>query len=244
MFTWLTTALVISVQLPELSASLTVVNGRQKLPIGQHFIALRRSADTYVALHDVVVRSEIGIANRPVIAVPVARRRLEIVIAQAVTLTAPDQRSPAEHAQPLPCKRLARGRAVWIFQIVDEPLVVIFHARVALLLDGPRAHDLGRVIAVFELVGRHVLGKLFRGDRAACFEQGDFQPRLGKLFRGPAARGARSHNHGVGFVTAVWTFTVPMAFVPISFPAPPSRTATAANSDSLALLPITSTVSQ
>ena len=75
----------------ELNFSAAHFHWREKLPVRQHLISLRRSADTYVPLHDVVIRCKIGIANRPVIAIPVAARRLKIVIAQPVTLTAPDQ---------------------------------------------------------------------------------------------------------------------------------------------------------
>src|SRR6266480_1266003 len=177
MSTWLTTALVNSVQLPEASEASIVIlrqdrrapdrhrvpelrfhacselnfsaahfHWREKLPVGQHLISLRCSADTYVPLHDVVIRCKIGIANRPVIAIPVAARRLKIVIAQSVAMTAPNQRSPTEDAQPLPCTWFAGRRAVRILEVIHKPFVVVFHARVTLLLHRPRAHHLGRVI--------------------------------------------------------------------------------------------------
>ena len=42
-----------------------------------------------------------------------------------------------------------------------------------------------------------MLGELRWADRAARFEQSDFQPGLRQLLGGPAARGARTYNHGI-----------------------------------------------
>ena len=162
------------------SPQLIFIGGRN-CAVGQHLVAFCGAGDADVLLHDVVKRSEIGVGDRPVIAVAIAAGGFEIVVAHAVALTAPDQRSPAEHAEPLPGKWLVGRRAVGILEIVDEPFVVVFHARVALLLDGPRAHDLRRMVAVLELVRGHVLGEFGRTDRAACFEQRDLEPGLGAV---------------------------------------------------------------
>src|SRR5256884_9238321 len=47
--------------------------------------------------------------NGPVISVTVAAGRLEIRIAEAIALTAPDERAPSQDAQPLPCKQIGRA---------------------------------------------------------------------------------------------------------------------------------------
>ena len=183
--------------IPQQNLSATHFHRRQKLSVGQHFISFRCSGDADILLDDVVVRRKIRIADRPIIAISVAARRFEIVRAPAITLPAPHQRSSAQYAQPLPGKRLVRRCAVRIFQIVHEPLVVVFHARVALLLHRPRARNLRRMIVVLQLVRRHVLGKLYWTHRASGFEQRNLQPRLRQLFCGPSACRARPHHHRV-----------------------------------------------
>src|SRR5580693_8811530 len=112
------------------------------MSIGKRRVVLLRSADTDVILRDVVVRREVGVRDGPVLAVSIVTVRLEIQIAQTVALPAPNHGSPADDAQSLPGERLVLGSAVRVFKIVDEPIVVVLHARVALLLYRPRLHNL------------------------------------------------------------------------------------------------------
>src|SRR5258707_7193346 len=72
---------------------------RQKLAVGQHFVAFGRAADSDIFLDDVVVGGKVGVRNWPVIAVAVAAGRLEVVVAQAIALPAPNERPASEDAQ-------------------------------------------------------------------------------------------------------------------------------------------------
>src|SRR5436305_1309581 len=63
----------------------------KKFAIGQHLVFLCRAADSYVVLHDVVKRGEIGVRKWPVNVVAVAARAFEIDIAQPITLSSPYQ---------------------------------------------------------------------------------------------------------------------------------------------------------
>src|SRR5580704_3912149 len=104
------------------------------MSIGKRRVVLLRSADADVILSDVVVGREVGVRDRPVLTVSIVTVSLEIQIAQTVALPAPNHGSPTHDTQPLPGERLVFGSAIRIFKIVDEPIVVVLHARVALLL--------------------------------------------------------------------------------------------------------------
>src|SRR5256885_2873568 len=157
----------------------------KKLAIGQHFVAFGRAADSDIFFDDVVVRREVSVRNRPVIVVAGAAGGLEVVVAQAIALAAPHERAASEDAQTLPREWFVGRRAVWIFKVVHEPLVVVLHARIALLLNRARADNFRRVVTILQLIAGHVLGELFRAHSAARFEQGYFQPGLRELFGGP-----------------------------------------------------------
>ena len=158
--------------------SATHFHCRQKLAVGQHFVAFGRAADSYIFLDDVVVRRKVSVRNRPVVAVAVTTGGFEVVVAQAIALPAPDERAASEDAQALPRERFVGRRAVRIFKIVHEPLVVVLHARVALLLNRTRAHNFRRVVTILQLVAGHVLGELFRAHGTTRFKQGYFQSGL------------------------------------------------------------------
>src|SRR5580692_10646046 len=108
------------------------------MSIGKRRVVLLRSADADVILGDVVVGGKVGVRNWPVLAVSIVTVSLEIQIAQTIALAAPNHGSPAHDAQPLPGERLILRSAIRIFKIVDEPIVVVLHARIALLLHRPR----------------------------------------------------------------------------------------------------------
>src|SRR5579859_4893816 len=150
-------------------------HGRQKLAVREHLVAFSSAADADIFFDDVVIRSEIGVGNRPIVAIAVAAGGFQIIVAHTVALASPDERAAAENAQALPGKRLPGRRAVGILEIVHEPLVVVFHAGVALFLDGARAGDFRVAIAILEFVRGHVLGEFFGRDGAAGFEEGNFQ---------------------------------------------------------------------
>src|SRR5271154_665903 len=76
--------------IPEQNFSAAHFHRREKLPVGQHFIAFQRAADSYVLFHGVVIGRKLGVVNRPIVAVSISTRRFEIVVAHAVALAAPD----------------------------------------------------------------------------------------------------------------------------------------------------------
>src|SRR5205823_3811399 len=102
--------------------------------------------------------------ERPVHAVPVHRSRFEIEIAEPVALAGPHVRASAHDAHPpLPAEGLSGRRRVRLFEIVREPVVVVFGARVALALARARpAHDFRRAVAIFEIELWFVLAEIGR----------------------------------------------------------------------------------
>ena len=75
---------------------------RLELAVGQLRHVLRHAGDADVVLDEVVVRSEVRVVDRPVLAVAVERLALEILLAQAVALASPDVRASADDAQCVP----------------------------------------------------------------------------------------------------------------------------------------------
>ena len=112
------------------------------MAVGQGVIPFCRAADAHIIFDNVVIGRQVFVGEWPVFAVTIVRGGFEIQVAQAVALAAPNQRSPADDPQPLPGEGFSRGRTVRVLHIVHEPVVVVLHARVALLLHGPRARDL------------------------------------------------------------------------------------------------------
>ena len=113
-----------------------------ELAVGQlgHVLGLALDAD--VVLDDVVVRREVVVVERPVLAVAVERLALQVLLAEAIALAPPHVGAAADDAQAaLPGERLVRRRRVRLLEIVGEPAVVVFHARVAVLLARARAAD-------------------------------------------------------------------------------------------------------
>src|SRR5690349_13557224 len=81
-------------------------HGRKELPIRKLRQSLPAAADADVRLNHVVVRLDIAICDRPVIAVAVMRSRLKLKIRIPVTDTAPQQRFSAYLAAANPHERL------------------------------------------------------------------------------------------------------------------------------------------
>jgi hypothetical protein len=94
-------------------------------------------------------------------------------------------------------ERLVGRRGVRLFEIVDEPIVIVFAAR-KLGLDGARlVEELRSFVAILELELGLVLGEILVGLRTAGFEERDLQTRFREAFAGPAAGGARADNYDV-----------------------------------------------
>ena len=170
-----------------------------KAAVGQLGHAFRLPGDPDVVLDDVVVGLEILVAERPVIAVPVVGPGLQVEIAQPITLPAPHVGAAADHAHPSkPAEWLVCRGGVGLVQIVREPVIVVFHAGVAVFLHGTRFPDqLVRPVAILQLEGAHVLrvGGISQG--ASTVHERHLDPRFGQPLGSPAAGGAGADDDDV-----------------------------------------------
>ncbi len=132
---------------------------RLEHPVRQPGIVLSLPRHADVRLDDVVVRREVGIPDRPVDADAVARGGLEVEVAEAIGLTAPDIRAPADHPDSThPRKALTWRRRVRLEAIVGVEAGVPLVARVGLRLLGARGGERRlRQPAVRQRRRRHVL---------------------------------------------------------------------------------------
>jgi len=162
-------------------------HGRVKLAVRQFVHALGHSGDAHVLFHQVVVGREVRVAERPILAVAVERGRFEVQIAEAIALPSPDHGAAAGHAQAAdPGERHVLGRGVRLFEVVSEPVVVVFVAEK--FLDGARPlNHLGRAVAILQLERRLVLRELTFRHGAPAIDQSYFNPRLGEPLTRPAA---------------------------------------------------------
>ena len=133
-----------------------------ELAIRQFVDPFRHTRDPDVLLHHVVIGSNVFVTQRPVLSVSIVRRGLEIEIAQPITLASPDVGAASRDAHaPLPAEWHLLGGGVGLVQIVAVPLVVVFHAGVAVLLHGTRLlDDRGRLVAILQLECRFVLAEI------------------------------------------------------------------------------------
>ena len=166
-----------------------------EVAVGQLRDVLRLSRNPDVVLDELVVRHEILVGDRPVLAVAVERLAVQILVAEPVRLAAPDIRAPADDTRAaLPTERLVVRGGVRFFEIVDEPLVVPLAARIAVTLTRARAaHPLARLIAIRQVVRRHVLGEVGVALRLSRFEERDLDAGLGQALRRPSAGGPGAH---------------------------------------------------
>src|SRR5581483_2758737 len=86
----------------------------QKVAVGQLRQSFRRAADTDEGFDLVVVRRNLGVADRPIVAVAIVRGGFEIIIRKPVALATPHNRAPADLPTTYPIKRLVRRRRVRI----------------------------------------------------------------------------------------------------------------------------------
>ena len=113
-------------------------------------------------------------------------------------MPAPDVGASTDHAHAaLPAERLVVGGGVRLLDVVREPVVVPLAARVAVALLRPRlANQFARLVAVFQLERRNVLGEVVVALRLSRFEQRDLDAGFGEPLGGPSTRGARAdHDH-------------------------------------------------
>ena len=141
---------------------------------------------------------------------PSKRLAFEILLAEAIALAAPDVGAAADDAHPaLPAEGLVRGSGVGLFEVVREPVVVVFGAGVAVALARPRlGHDARRASAIAQLEGLFVLRVVGVGQRAAGVDQRHAESGFGQAFGRPASGCAGSHHQDVVLVRGLRLHTV------------------------------------
>ena len=96
---------------------------RKKLSVGKIWNVLVRAADADELFDLVIVRRELGVGNRPVVAVAVSARGFEFIIRQAIALASPGDRATSDLAAANPIERLfVSGVGVRIIDVVDKEL--------------------------------------------------------------------------------------------------------------------------
>ena len=91
---------------------------------------LGHAGNAEIAVDPVVVRRDVGVFDRPVVAVAVAARRLEVVVGQAQRKASPDVGLAAERARAHPREV---GAGVGVVLLVDEELLGVVRAFAELL---------------------------------------------------------------------------------------------------------------
>jgi hypothetical protein len=174
------------------------LHGRQELAVGQLWKSVTAAADAGEPLGVVVPGRDVLVPDRPVDAVAVARVRLEVEIAPAVRLAAPQQRSAADVIPAHPVEALDFG--VGVLDVVDEP---VRRRRVGRVAGAGLLFLLGEIrrreaVAAGELPALHhrggIVGML---DVAPAFEHERAQPFLRQLLGRPTSADARSDDDGV-----------------------------------------------
>jgi hypothetical protein len=103
---------------------------RQKLAVGQLRQIFIRAADPDEILDLVVIGFEILVTERPRFTVAIALGSFEIVIAQAIRLATPGDRTPANLTSANPPERLVFRSRVRVVNIVNEEVMAVFIRRV------------------------------------------------------------------------------------------------------------------
>ena len=171
---------------------------RQVDAVGQLRQPVARAADAGEALDVLVPGRDVRVADRPVDAEAVLGVGLEVEVAPAVRLAAPEQRTAADVVAAHPVEALHLG--VRVLLVVDEPMGRRRMRGVAgpALLLLLRAVLAGQPVAAGELPAlqhrRRIVGMLHV---AAALEHERPQALLGQFLRGPAAADPRPHHDGV-----------------------------------------------
>src|SRR3954471_10112989 len=97
----------------------------QETAIGQLRQVFISAADADERFDLVIVRCQLFITDRPVVAVTVMARRFEIIIREAITLAAPHNRAPADLATAYPIEGLVGGRCVRVVYVINEELIAV-----------------------------------------------------------------------------------------------------------------------
>ena len=152
-------------------------HGRKKLAIRQHIVLLKHSRNADITFDFVVVRSDVFVGNRPILAESIVRGSLEIEITQPIALTAPDVCSSSHNAQPaeIAVGHLL-GTCVRLIVIVGKPFIIPFGAGVALSLNRTRLTNDRRdglaefQVSIRQLVDGYMLGEISIGLRTSAVQ--------------------------------------------------------------------------
>ena len=173
---------------------------REELAVRELRQAERFARDPDELLHVVVPRRDIGVADGPVDAEPVARVRREVEVAPAVHLPTPHDGLAAHLAAPDPVERLVGIEAVGVVAVVHEELAAVLVARVAMALDELITLERLAVAEAAELhlPGRHVLDVITGGvDRSAGLEHQRLESALAQFLGRPPAGDPGPDDDGV-----------------------------------------------
>ena len=162
---------------------------RLKLPVGQLRQPFGRSGDANEALDVIVPGREVGVADRPVDRDALFRVRLEIEVAQPVTLPPPGERAATHVIAAVPIKPLDLG--IGRVLLVHPPVKVLFVEGVVALEDRVRFfHRVGAAASmrVFPRRLARVGVVLDVFDVLATFKHQHAETALGELLGRPPAR--------------------------------------------------------
>src|SRR5437870_3687049 len=136
-----------------------------KLAVRQLIDALRDTGNTDVFFHEVVVRLQILVTQRPVFSEAILGRSFKIEIAEAKADAPPDVRAATGDAHAAqPTEGPVRWCGVRLFQVVAEPTVVVFRAGITKLLNHPSLpHHFWGPVPVPELEVEHVFSEIIIG---------------------------------------------------------------------------------
>ncbi len=182
---------------------------RQEFAVGQDLDAFAATAHPDEALDLVVVRSDVGVGDRPVVAVAVVALGLEVVVAHAVRLATPHDGAAADLVAADPPERPLLGEGERVIDLIGEERHRGLFAGVVLTSDRAALERLGAWIlpaAQRQIVRQRVLAEVGRRiELAAELEHRDAHACFAELLRRPAAIGAGSdHDRVVALLGHVW----------------------------------------
>src|SRR5262249_26553910 len=107
----------------------------QELTVGQLWQLLVSARDSDELLDPVIIRGQVVVTYRPVVAITIAAGGLELIIGQAIGLAPPHDRAAPNLAASNPLEWFSAGSCVRIVDVVDKKLVAVLVASVAFGLD-------------------------------------------------------------------------------------------------------------
>src|SRR5579862_1087998 len=185
---------------PRVNLSTGKAHGRKEFSIRKLRQAFAAPAHADIRLDLVVVRLDVAIRNRPVLAVTVAGRRLELEVRIAIADSSPAKGFATHLAAANPHERLVGVKRVRMLGIVNEEMVIV-------LIDGV-AQSLHRLLLEEGLgiakspkaktIGPHMLCEIMlRGARGTRLQHQHFGALFAEDFGHPAAARSGADDNGV-----------------------------------------------